>query len=125
MAVDEADWPFEHDIIEAVAGEHALEPDELVGHLRDHQEQMAALPGVENLVYEWRKQFDATVLARTPSAYYVAAPPWIWEEFATHLDADEAAMAAIETVHERTVHSLPAFEDGSLGDAAACILLRS
>ena len=125
MAADEGDWPFEREIIEDVAGEHALERDELVDHLRAHQKQMATLPGVENLVYEWRKQFDATVLARTPSVYYVAAPPWIWEEFASHLDADEAAMAAIETVHERTVRSLPEFEDGSLADAAACVLLQS
>lgn len=125
MNTDAAIEPFERGHVDAVAADFAVEPDRLATLVASHQELVAGSPGVENLVYEWRKQFGASVLARSTDAYYVAAPPWIWSDFADHLETSEEETAALAAVHARALESKLDGESDELGDATPCVLGRS
>lgn len=116
---------FEDGLVTAVADDHDVPRDRLTSLLADHQSGVADLPGVENLVYEWRRQFDATVVDSTETAYYVAAPPWVWEEFAESLDATEAEAGALADVHARHVEDRVEGHGGALpdGDQHAFVVL--
>jgi hypothetical protein len=94
---------FEQSRIEATAAEHELDPDSLAATLASHQESVEDLPGVENIVYEWRKQYEDPLLARTETAYFLVLPRQVWDEFATALGLDEDGLAAVIEVHRRTV----------------------
>jgi len=50
--------PFDDDVIRAIASENDVEEELLRDALETHQQTMRDTPGVEDLVYEWRKQFD-------------------------------------------------------------------
>ena len=123
MSSDAVSAAFENVDVEAVASEHSVGPERLASLVAAHQEGMAKLPGVENLVYEWRKQFDATVIARTQREYLVDAPEWAWEEFADGLDADADEMAALAAVHERAV-AAHADTPADVEDATPMVLVR-
>lgn len=96
---------FDDAVVESAAAAHGIGADRLAALLADHQAGVEELPGVENLVYEWRKRFDGTVLERTETAYYVAAPPWVWDEFAERLDAEQVEVTALADAHERQVRA--------------------
>jgi hypothetical protein len=68
-----------------------------------HQRSMADLPGVENLLYEWRRNHGGAELGRTDEAYFAAAPATVWDEFATSLGATDAERQALVSLHERQV----------------------
>jgi hypothetical protein len=94
---------FDGSHAEAVARDHDVDAASLVETLGAHQESVERLPGVENIVYEWRKGYEDPLIARMESAYYLVVPRTVWTEFAAALDL-EAQMrdAAIET-HRRAV----------------------
>ncbi len=87
----------------AVADDAGVDEDELRAALVDHQESVESLPGVENIVYEWRKEYAGPLLKRTEDAYYLLVPERVWSEFADHLDISEPEKAAVIDVHRRTV----------------------
>jgi len=92
--------PFDDDVLRQVAAANHIERELLEDALASHQRTMRANPGVEDLVYEWRKQYDDTVLVRTPSLFVLALPPTVWEEYADHLDFDDETLAAVTAVHQ-------------------------
>ncbi|MFC7028025.1 hypothetical protein ACFQJ5_11215 [Halomicroarcula sp. GCM10025324] len=94
---------FDDEVIRAVAAENDVERDLLVDALRDHQRTMRDNPGVENLVYEWRKQFQDPVLDRTPDRYVVAVKPSVWEEFGSFLELSDEMLGAVVAVHQEQV----------------------
>ncbi|MFB6308242.1 MAG: hypothetical protein ABEH35_02840 [Haloarculaceae archaeon] len=96
---------FDRTVLAAVATEHGIGEERLRELVEDHQAGIEELPGVENLVYEWRKQFDGTVVEQTDSTYYLAVPDWVWNEFGDRLDLGEDELAALATVHERQVQA--------------------
>lgn len=111
---------FDEDVVSAVAAEYGVDRTELATLVRRHQAGVDALPGVENLAYEWRKQFEAPVLERTADAYYLAVPASVWNEFGDHLGVEGDELAALIGVHRRqTIQRIEASElDGAEADAS-------
>jgi hypothetical protein len=114
---------FDPDVVAEVANVEGVPRERLASLLADHQSGVRELPGVENLVYEWRRQFDATVLETTEAAYYVAAPPWVWDEFAESLDASAVEATAIASAHAEQVREYTG-EDNDADDHALVVLAR-
>ena len=106
MTADSPLDPFDDDVLGQVAAANDVEPDALKDAVADHQRTMRTNPGVENLVYEWRKQYDEAVVARTPDLFVVAVAPTVWEEYGDYLDIDVDLFAALTAVHaEQTMRS--------------------
>lgn len=102
--------PFDADVLAETAEAHDVGESELAAAVARHQESVAALPGVENLAYEWRKQYESALLERTEDAYYLAVPEWVWSEFGDALDLGDVMLHAIIEVHRRTVLASTAVE---------------
>ncbi|WP_226013045.1 hypothetical protein [Halomicrobium salinisoli] len=103
MSSPDADPLFERAVVAAVADDVDVDEDELRSALDTHQESVESLPGVENIVYEWRKEYADPLLERTEEAYYLLVPERVWAEFAEHLDLSAAMETAVVEVHRRTV----------------------
>lgn len=69
---------------------------------RRHQETVRANPGVENLVYEWRKNYPRhSLVERTDGAYYLLVPRTAWDEFGDALGLDGPERDLLRTLHAR------------------------
>jgi hypothetical protein len=98
--------PFDDDVVRTVAAANEIDVEPLETAVTDHQRTMRENPGVEDLVYEWRKQYDDPVLVRTPELYIVAVPPTVWEEYGAYLDLERELLEALSAVHqEQTVRT--------------------
>lgn len=95
--------PFDDEVIRAVASENGVDEEMLRDTLRDHQQTMRDTPGVEDLVYEWRKQFDDPMLGQTARTYFVAVRETVWDEYGSYLDLDDYLLAALAAVHQEQV----------------------
>lgn len=102
MGTDETTL-FESAHVETVASESGIDPDRLSEALSAHQTSVEELPGVEDIVYEWRKQYEDPLLSRTDDAYYLVVPRQVWDEFGNALDLDDEVLDAVVAVHHRTV----------------------
>lgn len=94
---------FDPDDVDAAAAAHDVASEQLTSLAERHQSSIQSLPGVENLAYEWRKQYESPLIERTQSAYYLDVPEWVWQEFGEALDTSEALLNALEDLHRRTV----------------------
>jgi len=104
MTVETLLAPFDDDVLRQVTAANDVEREPLESALASHQRTMRENPGVEDLVYEWRKQYDDPVLVRTPDLFVLALPPTVWEEYGDHLEFDDETLAAVTAVHqEQTV----------------------
>ncbi|PSP52829.1 hypothetical protein BRC74_05620 [Halobacteriales archaeon QH_7_68_42] len=93
---------FDAGLVTEVAGDHDIDSDRLSTLARTHQSNVRDLPGVDDIVYEWRTQFHQDpLLARTSAAYYLALPDHVWDEFAEDIGASEAERAALVDLHGR------------------------
>jgi hypothetical protein len=93
---------FDAGLVTDVAGDHDIDSDRLSTLARTHQSNVRDLPGVDDIVYEWRTQFHQDpLLARTNAAYYLALPDHVWDEFAEDIGASEAERAALVDLHGR------------------------
>lgn len=119
---------FDADLFDEVADDHGVETDRLRALARTHQSNVRDLPGVEDIVYEWRSQFHwDPLLARTTDAYYLALPDHVWDEFAESLDATDAERAALVELHERQIRrDAPEVgaDTGRFDSAEALVLTR-
>lgn len=96
---------FEADVLASAAAARDVDEDDLASVVARHQERVEELPGVENLAYEWRKQYESPLIERTPGAYFLAVPAWVWDEFGESLDIRDATLDALTEVHRRTAVS--------------------
>ena len=103
MDTDDDSAPFDPDVLAETAEEYDVDVEVLEDVVSRHQESMAALPGIENLAYEWRKQYDSPLVERTQTAYHFAVPSRIWAEFGQALAIDDSTLDALVDVHRRTV----------------------
>ncbi|MEF8850812.1 MAG: hypothetical protein V5A44_01190 [Haloarculaceae archaeon] len=95
---------FDADLFADVAAEHGFDADRLRELARTHQSSVRELPGVEDIVYEWRSQFHwDPLLARTTGAYYLALPDHVWDEFAEDIGATDEERAALVALHDRQI----------------------
>jgi len=93
---------FDEAVIDAVADQHGIDERRLRALVRRHQQSVRDLPGVDDIVYEWRKAFRTDPLVeRRPDRYVLATPAHVWPEFGDHLDLDDDERTALEAVHER------------------------
>lgn len=93
---------FDAGLVTEVAGDHDIDSDRLSTLARTHQSNVRDLPGVDDIVYEWRTQFHQDpLLARTSAAYYLALPDHVWDEFAEDIGISEAERTALVDLHGR------------------------
>jgi hypothetical protein len=94
---------FDPGDVEAVAETFGVDADDLAAVVARHQQAVEDLPGVENIVYEWRKQYEDPLLRRSETAYYLRIPRTVWDEFGDAIGAEGDTLAALVDVHRRTV----------------------
>lgn len=92
--------PFDEGLVATVAEDHGLAPATLRTLVERHHDHAARIPGIDELVVEWRQMlpYDPLV-ARTPAAYHLAVAPAIWEEFGTQIGLAEAELTALRALH--------------------------
>ncbi|SDM22873.1 hypothetical protein SAMN04487949_1351 [Halogranum gelatinilyticum] len=113
---------FEGTVIETVARERGLAVTDLRELVRRHQQSVRDLPGVDNLVYEWRKAFATDPLVeRRGDSYFLAVPGHVWPEFGSALSLSTAELNALRAVHDRQLRARLGDE---AGDSDAIILTR-
>lgn len=115
--------PFDTAVIRSVASENDVTVDALETHLANHQQTMRETPGVEDLVYEWRKQYDDPVLTRTESMFVVALPPTVWEEYGEYLDLDTPVLQAVVAAHGEQTLRLSAVDLSGFPESHAPIIV--
>lgn len=117
--------PFDEELLRGVAGENDIELDALRDALADHQRAMRDTPGVEDLVYEWRKQYDDPVLSRTDSVFVVSVPPTVWEQYGEYLDIETPVLRAVIAAHqEQTLRMERVSLDGMATEHAVLVVNR-
>jgi len=117
--------PFDDEVIRAVAGTNSVDEEQLRSALADHQRTMRENPGVEDLVYEWRKRFDDAVLHRTPETFFIAVRESVWAEYGAHLGIDDYLLAAVVAVHQEQVLRETAVDSSDIDtDAVALVASR-
>lgn len=93
---------FDDELVAETATDHDLAESKLADLARTHQARVRDLPGVDDIVYEWRNHFHLDpLLARTEDAYYLALPTHVWTEFGDDLGSDDAERAALLDLHDR------------------------
>lgn len=93
---------FDRSVIDAVADEHGVSPARLTELVCTHQRNVRDLPGVEDIVYEWRSYFHRDPLVgRTKAAYYLALPDHVWDEFTEDIGVTGPERSALLAVHDR------------------------
>jgi hypothetical protein len=124
---DELD-AFDADLCADVAETHGVGPDRLRRLARTHQSSVRDLPGVEDIVYEWRSQFHwDPLLARTNEAYYLALPGHVWDEFAEALGVSDEERNALVALHGRQIRRDAAdvgVDTGRLDESDPLLLTR-
>ncbi|ELZ23745.1 hypothetical protein C475_14078 [Halosimplex carlsbadense 2-9-1] len=119
---------FDEAVLESVAADRDVAVERLTDIVRTHQSNVRELPGVEDIVYEWRNYFHQDPLVgRTEGAYYLALPEHVWAEFTDDLGLDETESAALLAVHDAQARAAPSeagVETGRLDGDAALVLTR-
>ncbi|SFR43999.1 hypothetical protein [Halogeometricum limi] len=116
---------FDDGVIRRVARERELDEARLRDVLRAHQEGVRSLPGVDDIVYEWRRTLPRDpLLERRPDVYLLAVEDAVWEEFLDALDCPPGEGDALRAVHhEQAVEHLGG-ERVPTGGRSAFVLTR-
>lgn len=93
---------FDEAAVDCVAREFDASIESVWSLVRRHQELVRRLPGVDNIVYEWRNAFETDpVVERTVDAYYLAVAPSVWPEYVSALSLTDEEAALLRAVHRR------------------------
>ncbi|WP_224449995.1 hypothetical protein [Haloprofundus salilacus] len=91
---------FDADLVSSVAADHETTPERLSELVARHQRSVRDLPGVDDIVYEWRKAFaENPVVERQTERYLLSVPSHVWPEFASALSLSDTELAALQAVH--------------------------
>ncbi|MDS0293105.1 hypothetical protein [Halogeometricum luteum] len=91
---------FDDAVFGRVARESGIEAARLRRVAAAHQRGVRSLPGVDDIVYEWRRTLPSDPLAeRRDEAYFLAVDPTVWTEFLDALDATDEEGDALRAVH--------------------------
>jgi len=115
--------PFDLAVIRTTAQHNDVEESALRDALASHQRTMRANPGVEDLVYEWRKQYDDPVLVRTPDVFILALPPTVWAEYADYLEFEDETLGAVTAVHQEQTIRTDAVEFSSIPEGHLALVV--
>jgi hypothetical protein len=103
---------FDDETLTATSTEYDVDENVLRAIASAHQNGIRDLPGVDDIVYEWRNQFHRDPLVdRTESAYVLAVQGHVWDEFGESLDIDGAELEALMGLHDRQARA-------AVGDAS-------
>jgi len=115
---------FDDDVIEATTDDADVDEATLRAVACAHQEGVRDLPGVDDIVYEWRNQFHMDPLVhRSPEVYVLALQDHVWTEFADSLDLDDPSRKALKSLHDRQAQAL-VDATGRLDSDDALVLTR-
>lgn len=94
--------PFDDGVVADAAAAAGIDAGTLETGLREHQESVRSYPGVDDLVYEWRRAMAYDPLVeRAEVAYYLVVLEHVWDEFGARLEFDGELLAAVRAVHDR------------------------
>lgn len=103
---------FDEDTLRSVASETGLSENRLRDLARRHQERVRDLPGVDDIVYEWRNQFHQDPLVhRSEAAYVLALRDHVWIEFGDNLGVSEEELRALQSLHDAQARALVSGND--------------
>lgn len=114
--------PFADDVLRQIAAANDIGREPLETALTSHQRTMRENPGVEDLVYEWRKQYDDPVIVRTPSLFALALPPTVWEQYGDHLDFEDEMLAAVTAVHQEQTIRMQSVDFADIPEGCVALL---
>jgi hypothetical protein len=115
---------FDDDLFETVSANTGLEEETLREIARDHQEGVRELPGVDDIVYEWRNQFHQDpLLHRDSDVYVLALQTHVWTEFGDRLGLEETTLDTLRALHDEQARELVS-ATGRLADDDAVVLTR-
>lgn len=115
--------PFDDRVFAAVAEEHGVSPSEVRDLTRRHQALVRRLPGVDDIVYEWRRGFpNDPVVERRPDAYFLSVADTVWPEYARALALDDREETLLRAVHRRQLAE--SVGGAPTGDRGAMVLTR-
>jgi hypothetical protein len=113
---------FDDETVAATSAAHDVGENVLRAIARAHQENVRELPGVDDIVYEWRNQFHQDPLVhRTETVYVLAIQHHVWEEFGAALDIGGAELDALLALHDRQARAL--VDDGGRFDTDDALVL--
>lgn len=116
---------FDDAVVDAAAAEVDCTPDALRDLVRRHQLLVRENPGVDDLLYEWRKYYPYDPLvARTDRAFHVVLRDRVWTEFTDRLALSDAEREALLAVHERQARA-EADDESVFEGGAPMVLTRS
>ena len=111
---------FDDEHLRAAAADENVDPADLRSLVRRHQERVRELPGVENLVYEWRRTFPRSpLIERREDAYYLLLRTDVWAEYREALSLTDVAFAALQTAHAQQFAAAVGGESDGGGSGAA------
>ena len=115
--------PFDDEVFRSVASEHGVPEAPVHDLVRRHQELVRRLPGVDDIVYEWRNAFpNDPVVQRQPDVYYLSVAATVWPEYVAALSLDEREAAVLQAVHRRQLEA--SVGGRPAGDRGAMVLTR-
>lgn len=110
--------------IEDVAADEPIGASPLREAVVSHQRGVHDAPGVDDIVYEWRRYFAGDpLLVRTDDAYVVTIPASVWAEFERDHDFEESTARALRAVHAAAAERLATPPD-EREEFAPIVLLR-
>ena len=115
--------PFDDAVLRQVAAANDTELEALESALASHQRTMRENPGVEDLVYEWRNQYEDPVLLREPDVFIVGIPPTVWDEYGRYLDLEDDMLRALAAVHQEQTLRSDSVDLSGLPDGYATIVV--
>jgi hypothetical protein len=115
--------PFDDATFAAVAREFDVPAATVRDLARRHQELVRRLPGVDDVVYEWRNGFpNDPVIERRPDVYFLSVAETVWPEYVAALSLDEEEAAVLRAVHRRQLEA--SIGGRPTGDRGAMVLTR-
>ncbi|MEF8887065.1 MAG: hypothetical protein V5A30_04600 [Haloarculaceae archaeon] len=91
---------FDDEVLLSVGTEVGAE--RLAALAREHQAGVRDLPGVDDIVYEWRRGLPwDPLLFRSPEVYVLAVPNRVWAEFLDRLSPEDPEAEALRELHDR------------------------
>ncbi|WP_224336482.1 hypothetical protein [Haloprofundus halobius] len=123
---------FDPDLVSSVAADSETTPDVLSELLVRHQQSVRDLPGVDDIVYEWRKALaENPVVERRDDRFLLSVPSHVWPEFASALSLSDDELAALRAVHAQQMRAdvsedadMDALGDDGTEDDDPMILVR-
>lgn len=92
---------FDENVVSRTVDETNVGTERLRDVAQSHQQMVRELPGVEDIVYEWRRALPKNpLLERRTEVYYLAVDATIWGEYGDALSLSETDFDALRTLHE-------------------------